>query len=110
MRWLRRCPASIGLCVSLVSQAPFALPMALTGCTAPALTPASLASDADAHPGGAGTEAIAAMLRARQDEASLMLPRWFAASTDASCNQCLSAAEQDAIIERALAEHEMRRP
>jgi len=107
MRRLRRCPARIRLCVSLV-WAPLALAMTLTGCAAPALT--SLASVVDTQPSGVGAERIAAMLPMRQDEASLPPSQWFVASADACSNPCLSTAEQEAIVVRAIAEHEMRRP
>jgi hypothetical protein len=82
--------------------------MTLTGCAAPALTLAPLASEVDTRP--SGSEAMAAMLRMRQDQASLPLPQWLVASADACTNPCLSATEQEAIIVRAIAEHEMRRP
>ena len=107
MRRLRRCPARIRLCVSLV-WAPLALAMTLTGCAEPALTP--LASVVDTQPRGVGAEGITAMLTMRQDEASLPPSQWFVASADACSNPCLSTAEQEAIVVRAIAEHEMRRP
>ena len=109
MRRLRRCPARIRLCIPLV-WAPLALSMTLAGCAAPTLTPAPLASVVDTQPSGVGAEGMAAMLRTHQVEASLPLPQWFLASADASSNPCLSAAEQEAIVVRAIAEHEMRRP
>ena len=105
MRRLRHCPARIRLCLSLV-WTPLALAMTLTGCAAPA----PLASVVDTQPRGVGAEGITAMLTMRQDEASLPPTQWFVASADACSNPCLSAAEQEAIVVRAIAEHEMRRP
>jgi hypothetical protein len=84
--------------------------MTLTGCAAPTLTPAPLASVVDGQPTEVGAEGIAPMLRTRQDEIHLPLRQWFVASTDACSNPCPSAAEQEAIVVRAIAEHEMRRP
>jgi hypothetical protein len=109
MRRLRRCPARIRICVSLV-WAPLALPMTLTGCAAPTPTPTPLASVVDTQPSGVGAEGMAAMLRTQQDEASLPLSQWFVASASACSSPCLSVAEQEAIVARAVAEHEMRRP
>ena len=100
MRRLRRCPARVRLCVSLVLLTPLALPMTLTGCAAPAPAAAGIV---DPHPSGVGATTL------RLDD-SPFLPRWFATSAEACSNACLSAAEQDAIIARAIAEHEMRRP
>jgi hypothetical protein len=108
MRRLRRYPARIRLCVSLV-WAPLALTMTLTGCAAPTLTPA-LARVIDTQPSGVGAEGMAPMPRTRQHEISLPLPQLFVASADACSNPCPSAAEQEAIVVRAIAEHEMRRP
>ena len=105
MRRLRRCPARIRLCVSLV-LAPLAPAMTLTGCAAPA----PLASVVDTQPSGVGAEGLTAMLPMRQDKANLPPPQWFVASADACSNPCPSAAEQEAIVVRAIAEHEMRRP
>jgi hypothetical protein len=106
MRRLRRCPARVRLCVSLALLTPLALPMTLAGCAAPAPTAAGMV---DTYPSGVGAAAIVASPRTRPDE-SPSLTRWFAASADPCSNACLSAAEQDAIIARAIAEHEMRRP
>jgi hypothetical protein len=107
MRWLRRCPARVRLCVSVLLLMPLALPLTLTGCAAPAPAAAAMV---DTHPSGVGAAAIAATPRRRPEAASPSLPRWFAASAEACSDACLSAAEQDAIIARAIAEHEMRRP
>ena len=84
--------------------------MTLTGCAAPTLTPGPLASVVDTQPSEVDAEEMAPMLRTRQDEISPPLPQWFVASAEACSDPCLSAAQQEAIVVRAIAEHEMRRP
>ena len=105
MRRLRRRPARVRLCVPLVLLTPLALPMALSGCAAPVPAAAEMV---DTYPNGVGAAAIVATPPHPDEGPSL--PRWFAASADAGSSARLSAAEQNAIIVRAMAEHEMRRP
>jgi hypothetical protein len=107
MRRLRRRPARVCLRVSLALLAPLALAMILTGCAEPA---PALSELVDTQPSGVGAAAIAATPYLGQDQASPPMLQWFTASANACSDACLSATEQDAIVARAIAEHEMRRP
>jgi hypothetical protein len=111
MRWLRRFPVRIR--VSALLACVLALPLALAGCAGARLLPDTVGSIADGESGAAadGHIAGAAMALGRQVGAATAQLQVLLTAIPAACaSPCLSPEQQDAIVARAVAEHEMRHP
>ena len=105
-RW--RCfPVLARTCAALACAAP--LPLTLGACAA-SLAPPQVSSIGAGAAGEGTTETAATVLRRQVTNATARFAALIKAVPGACAAPCLSADEEDAIIARAVAEHEMRRP
>jgi hypothetical protein len=118
MRRLRRFPARVPVSASRACL--LALPLALAGCAGSVPLPAAEVGSIDAEHSSAAADGpvagVAVALARQVGDATAQLTvllHAFPATDSPAClspGPCLSPAQEDAIIARAVAEHEMRRP
>jgi hypothetical protein len=113
MRRWRCLPVLIRTSAALACLAP--LPLALGACASSAALPAQQvgsigASETASGTADSATEIAGATVRRQVADATAQLAAMFKALPGVCSSPCLSPAEEEAIIARAVAEHEMRRP